>query len=161
MALIERYRDLYAHEKDCNAKMLGMMESVPEHARSDERFVRALRLAAHLAAGRENWLDRVAADGRHQGEWMPATVELQSLRPRFAALEQAWTYYLDSLTDTDLDTDFSFSVKDGRTVSFRRGILIEQLAGHGAYHRGQIVLLVDQLGGETVDTDYVQWVLGH
>ena len=34
------------------------------------------------------------------------------------------------------------------------GMQIEQLAGHAAYHRGQIALLVDQLGGEVQDTDY-------
>jgi uncharacterized damage-inducible protein DinB len=29
--------------------------------------------------------------------------------------------------------------------------------GHAWYHRGQIAMLVKDLGGETVDTDYIFW----
>jgi uncharacterized damage-inducible protein DinB len=36
-------------------------------------------------------------------------------------------------------------------------VQIVQLIGHASYHRGQVALLVDQLGGETVDTDYADW----
>jgi uncharacterized damage-inducible protein DinB len=36
-------------------------------------------------------------------------------------------------------------------------VQVIQLFGHASYHRGQIALLVDQLGGEVVDTDYVDW----
>ncbi len=76
MSRIEHYRELYSYEKDCNPKMLAMIESVPEANRSDVRFQQAVTLA-----------------------------------------------------------------------------------GHASCHRGQIALLVDQLGGETVDTDYVYWAV--
>ena len=35
--------------------------------------------------------------------------------------------------------------------------LLTQLFGHAWYHRGQIALLVKDLGGEPVDTDYIFW----
>ncbi len=53
MSLLERYRAWYEYEKDCNDKMLAMLESVPEANRSDPRFQRAVTLADHLAACRE------------------------------------------------------------------------------------------------------------
>ena len=31
------------------------------------------------------------------------------------------------------------------------------MVGHAFYHRGQIVMLVAELGGDTVDTDYLFW----
>jgi len=34
---------------------------------------------------------------------------------------------------------------------------IVQLVGHAFYHRGQIAQIVDDLGGSTVDTDYLFW----
>ncbi len=159
MAHIDRYRNLYEHEKDCNARMLDMIDSVPDDRREHERFARALALVGHLAAGRENWLDRLAGLGEHQIDWWPAVIELASLRARYAALEHAWTEYLSRIEDADLDTEFGFPTREGGRFSFRKGILIEQLVGHAAYHRGQVALLVDQLGGETVDTDYLQWAL--
>ena len=57
MSEIERYRVLYEYEKDCNRKLLAMLDSVPEPSHSDPRFQRAVTLADHLAACREFWLD--------------------------------------------------------------------------------------------------------
>src|SRR5579871_1872951 len=94
MSLLEHYRALYEYEKDCNAKMLTMLESVPEAHHSDARFQRAVSLAYHMAAGRENWLDWMDGEGRNQVAWNDERCELASLRPRFAALERQWTDYL-------------------------------------------------------------------
>ena len=154
-SLIARYRHWYDHERDANAKMLDMIESVPESARTDARFVRALRLAAHLAACRENHLE--AFHGREAvAEWFPESVALPSLRLRFAALETAWSGYLDSLSDATLVRDIALRDGDFRYLWNIEGQVF-QLLGHAAYHRGQIALLVDDLGGATVDTDYVDW----
>lgn len=156
MSLVERCRMLYEHEKDCNFKMLAMLDSVPDAARSDARFLRAVTLAAHLAAGRERWLDHMTGNADSQVAWWESGVELASLRPRFAALESRWTDYLARLDDDRLAQDFEFR-DHGECFRLPIGVQIEQLVGHAAYHRGQVALLVDQLGGETVDTDYTDW----
>lgn len=154
--LIARYRHWFDHERDANAKMLDMLETVPEPARADAKFERALKLAGHLAACRENHL--AALQGREGAEaWFPESVELASLRPRFAALEVAWSAYLDSLTDKTLVQDIELLDGDYRYLWNVEGQVF-QLLGHAWYHRGQIALLVDDLGGTTVDTDYVDWV---
>ncbi len=153
---IERYRELYTYEKDCNQKMLAMIESVPGANRSDARFQQAVTLADHLVACRENWLDLMQGDGLNLVSWFNRTSDLAALRPRFAAIEAQWTDYLAQLTDTKLAQDFTFSENGGR-FTLPTEVQIVQLVGHASYHRGQIALLVDQLGGETVDTDYVFW----
>jgi len=157
MSRLDRYRELYEHERDCNLKMLAMIESVPEANRGDARFQQAVNLAGHLAACRENWLDRMDADGIKQVDWFEDRCDLATLRPRFAALETRWTDYLANLDEAGLERDFEFPVGDGRRFRWSVEGQILQLVGHAPYHRGQIALLVDQLGGETVDTDYVYW----
>jgi len=157
MTHTERYRTLYEHEKDGNNKMLIMLEAFPENARGDARFQKAIRLADHLAAGRENWLDHMAGKGENQVAWWNEQNDLSSLRPRFAALEHRWTEYLARLEDGQLAQEFAFTEANEETYRVPIGVQIEQLVGHAAYHRGQIVLLLDQLGVETFDTDYVDW----
>jgi uncharacterized damage-inducible protein DinB len=157
MSLIERYRVLYEHEKDSNHKMLAMLDSVPEGHRTDPRFQRAVTLADHLAAGREKWLDYMEGKGHNQIAWWDERCDLATLRPRFAALESQWTDYLARLEQDQLAQDFEFTESDGERYRLPIEVQIEQLIGHAAYHRGQIALLVDQLGGETVDTDYADW----
>jgi uncharacterized damage-inducible protein DinB len=161
MSLLERYRVLYEHEKDCNHKLLAMLESVPEARRADPRFQQAVTLADHLAAGRENWLDWMEGEGRNQVAWWDERCELATLRPRFAALESQWTDYLARLEADRLAQDFEFSESDGERYRLPIEVQIMQLIGHASYHRGQVSLLVDQLGGETVDTDYADWWWSH
>ena len=157
MYLLTRYRELYDYERACNAKMLAMIESVPSEHRSDPRFQRAINLAAHLAACRENWLTWMAGEECAIAPWFEAEAALESLRPRFAAIEKRWVAYLAALTDDQLHMTFSFLEGDGNTYRVPTEAQIIQLDGHACYHRGQVVLLVDQLGGETVDTDYIDW----
>ncbi len=158
MILITRYRELYDYECSANAQLLTMIESVPEISRTDPRFQRSLNLCAHLALGRENWLSVMAAERRELATWFEADATLESLRPRFAALEKRWGAYLAALTDDQLEDTFTFM--EGNGVTYR--VLIEgqliQLNGHACYHRGQVALLVDMLGGTTVDTDYIDWI---
>ena len=83
------------------------------------------------------------------------------MRPRFAALESHWTDYLTQLEEDHLAQDFEFTESNGERYRLPIEVQIVQLIGHAAYHRGQVVLLVDQLGGETVDTDYADWWWTH
>jgi uncharacterized damage-inducible protein DinB len=161
MAVIERYRNLYAHEKHSNDALLTMVESVPEARRDDPRFQQAVNLAAHLAACRENWLDRMTGDGLWQADWFEERCEFPTLRARYAAIEARWTAYLAESDDDELDREFTFPIGNGQRFRCVVEGQIQQLVGHGAYHRGQIVLLVDQLGGTTIDTDFLYWESAH
>ena len=153
--LVARHRHWYGHERDANEKMLTMIESVPESARTDPRFGRAVKLAAHLAVCRENFLERfLGRDGN--APWWPDDVSVDTLRPRYALVEAAWSAYLDSLSETTLIQNFVLKEGGGRYLWNIEGQAF-QLLGHAAYHRGQVVLLVEELGGTTVDTDYANW----
>ena len=157
MILLERYREWYEQEIDANGKMLAMIESVPVAKRDDPRFQRAIVLAAHLAACRDNWLDRMTNQSRNQIDWWPENAKLDELRPRYAKTQRAWSDYLASLTEEEMAKEFEFNTTEGPRYRWYNEGQIIQLVGHAFYHRGQIALLVDQLGGETVNTDYLFW----
>ena len=157
--LIERFRKWYEHEKAANQLMLDMMDSVPTDRRSEPAFGRAVDLASHLALCRENWLNRMDGDGKAVTGWFEQGVEFDTLRQRFANIERLWTLYLHRLNDEDLTKNFDFTGTDGSPYSLEIEIQITQMVGHAFYHRGQIVMLVDGLGGETVDTDYLFWAV--
>jgi uncharacterized damage-inducible protein DinB len=157
--MIERYRSWYEQERDSNSKMLDMIESVPPGRRADPRFAQAVTLAAHLAACRENWLDRMVSGGNEQVDWWPQDFPAEHLRDRYTAIETVWTRHLAGLTSTEMQYDFEFTVTDGSRFRWNIEGQIMQLVGHAFYHRGQIALLVEQLGGTTVDTDYLYWAL--
>lgn len=157
--MIIRFRTWFEHECDSNEKMLAMIESVPADGHTDERFHRSLTLAGHLAACRENWLDRMTTGGENQTEWWPTAIsDIASLRTRYSAMETDWRNYLLELDNDALAQDFEFA-SGGRRYRWNIEGQLVQLLGHAHYHRGQIALLVTQLGGEAVDTDYLYWAI--
>ena len=157
MSLLAHYRGLLEHEKDCNLKMLAMLESISVEQRSDAKFQRAVNIAGHLVACRENWLDYMNGNGTKLSSWFEDSCDYTLLAGRYASSEAAWEAYLAGLDDVTFAQDFEFAVSETERFSFPVEIQVVQLAGHAWYHRGQVALLVDQLGGVTVDTDYADW----
>ncbi|MBI5865175.1 MAG: DinB family protein [Planctomycetes bacterium] len=156
LSFIERFRHWYEYEKDCNRKILQMLRSVPPAAQSSPAFARAVGKLAHLVAARHMWLFRLGVVSDHPGNWFPATT-LNELPSAIEAVEQRWTAYLASLGDADLAGNFQCSGGDGKRYEWRLLDLLTQVFGHAWYHRGQITMLVKDLGGAAVDTDYIFW----
>lgn len=154
--LADRFRQWYEYERDCNAKSLGMLDSVPAERRGAPEFQKAVDRMAHLVAARRRWLHRL-------GHWpiappgFPQGTKLEDLPNLIAATETAWVDYLKNLTDADLAREFEWQLENGQRYRWNIEGLLTQVFGHAWYHRGQIAQLVALLGGKAVDTDYIFW----
>lgn len=157
-SLADRFRFWYEYERDCNAKTLVMLESVPVIQRASPEYQRALDLMAHLIVARRMWLNRLGHWPEMQKDLFPGGNDLGSLTEMVRTTEQAWTLYLKSLNDAELAREFVYNIFSNET-KWRWNVegVLTQVFGHAWYHRGQIALLVATLGGEAVDTDYVFW----
>ena len=58
-SLADRFRQWYEYERDCNAKSLEMLASVPVERRAAAEFQKAVDRMAHLVAARRRWLHRL------------------------------------------------------------------------------------------------------
>ncbi len=156
LSFAERFRNWYEYERDCNDKALGMLRSVPLASRESPQFMRAVGKLAHLVAARHMWLFRLGVVPDRPESWVPSTT-LEELPAALTAIEERWSEYLSRLTDADLAGDFVCTGDDARRYRWRLLDLLTQVFGHAWYHRGQIAMLVKDLGGEAVDTDYIFW----
>ncbi|MGE3107281.1 MAG: DinB family protein [Phycisphaerales bacterium] len=153
---LEQFRRWYEYEKDCNAKTIAMLESVPVSARSDPAFARAMGKMGHLIIARQMWLHRLGHWHAKPTEWFPVLV-FDELKSHAKEIEGAWTTYLANLTEADLFKPIEFVGSDGKRRRWRLLDLLTQVFGHAWYHRGQVALLVKDLGGAPVNTDYIFW----
>ena len=156
LSFVERFRNWYEYERNCNSKSLKMLQSVPAEARASSQFTRAVGKMAHLIAARHMWLFRLGVVADRPESWFPP-MTLEQLPAALEAVEPRWTAYLARLADADLAADFVYTGSDGRRYRWRLLDLLTQVFGHAWYHRGQIAMLVKDLGGEAVDTDYIFW----
>jgi uncharacterized damage-inducible protein DinB len=153
----DRFRNWYAYERDCNAKTLTMLDSVPPDARASPNFQRAIDKFAHLIAARQIWLYRLGQWPERPATFFPTGTALADLQPRLKAIEDAWTTYLANLNDTNILSEFTFTSSTGDRWKWNVLDLLTQVFGHAWYHRGQIATLVKDLGGKPIDTDYIFW----
>lgn len=161
MSRLELYRELYEYEKDCNAKMLAMIDSVPAASRSDARFQQAVSIAGHSVASRKKWLSRMKGEALPEEEkwaaqWYDEKCSFTALGPRFDDTARQWTNYLASLDEAQLAQKFGFAEGEEH-FSLPVEVQIIHLFGHASYHRGQVALLVNELSGEVSLTDYEDW----
>ena len=114
-SLADRFRRWYDYERDCNAKSLAMLTSVPAEKRSTPEFQKAVGRMAHLVAARQRWLHRLG----HWPQPLAAfpSASLDELPKLVADTEAAWVAYLSNLTDADLAGEFEYKVDDAPAVS--------------------------------------------
>ncbi len=155
-ALLDRFRRWYDYERDCNAKILGMLESVPTERRATPEFEKAIGRTAHLIAARRRWLHRL-------GQWpdlpaiFPTGLTIADLTQQFAETEAAWVAYFSSLSEADLARVIEWTGPTGQKFRWDIEGILTQMLIHAPYHRGQVAQLVAMLGGKAVDTDYLFW----
>lgn len=154
--LADRFRTWYDYERDCNSKALTMLRSVPVASRQSPQFARAVGKMAHLIAARHMWLYRLGAAKDHPDGFFP-NATLEQLPAAIQSIESQWVAYLLPLTDSDLAAEFTYTGWDGKRRRWTLVDLLTQVFGHAWYHRGQIALLVKDLGGQPIDTDYIFW----
>jgi uncharacterized damage-inducible protein DinB len=155
-SLADRFIRWYEYERDCNAKSLEMLASVPAERRSAPEFQKAGDRMAHLAAARRRWLYRLGHFPEAPPPFLQGTA-LADLPKLVADTEAAWVAYLSRLDDRELARTLEWQMPDGRRYRWDVEGILTQTFGHAWYHRGQIAQLVAMLGGKAVDTDYIFW----
>jgi uncharacterized damage-inducible protein DinB len=159
--IANRYRRWFAYEKDAHEKTLLSLGTVVQGRRSHPSFRKAVGLVGHLAAARELWLHRFGirlAGPTTPAEFFPEDLTIDELRSRLRHMHQEWDDYLSGLDETELSRVFEYRSLEGERFRNRVEDILTQLFGHSSYHRGQVALLIRDLGGEPAVTDYVFWV---
>jgi len=147
-------------------------------ALSAEQFTRDLGGAfrsvrdtlVHIIAGEWGWLEYWRAYLRGQpidATFLPnldqrlATLFAPAAFPDVASVERKWkevkneqVEFINRVTDESLEQMVPFRDAHARLV-----YLMQHLANHGTYHRGQVALMMRQLGAEPLSTNYHEFLL--
>ena len=111
----------------------------------------------HMMGAEWIWLERFKGvsptRGLDEGEFPDVVV----LRDRWTLIEQHRADWFRSLREQDATGPVAFRTLAGAAFEAPLGELLQHVANHASYHRGQVVTLLRQLGARTVITDMLLW----
>jgi len=118
----------------------------------------ALELYAHVLGAELVWLDRALGRPQSTAVWPPAGLaECAAMAERSRA---GWAAFLAGASDADLEREVSYVNSAGASFVSRLADILLHVALHGAYHRGQVSLLLRQAGAQPAPTDFIAFVRG-
>jgi uncharacterized damage-inducible protein DinB len=155
---------LYEYDRWANNRVLQSATAL-----SAEQFTRDLGGAfcsvrdtlVHIIGGEWIWLaywtqsahsSSLVADLRTQRDalFQPhAFPNIAAVQLKWAEVEKEQVEFINHVTSQSLDKMFPF-----RTTQIRLAHLMQHLANHSTYHRGQVALMMRQLGAEPLATDF-------
>jgi uncharacterized damage-inducible protein DinB len=140
-----------AYERWANHRVLTHLRSAANPP------TRAVELFAHVLSALAVWLLRLnGEDSSRVPLW--STSSLERCEAMLADLDAAAARVLRSLADVDLSQTISYTNQHGLAYTTPIRDVLFHLASHGAYHRGQISLILRDSGLEPINTDYITFV---
>jgi uncharacterized damage-inducible protein DinB len=107
----------------------------------------------HIMAAEWIWLERWKGVSPRrlfdEGEFP----DLLAVRDRWAAIEEHRAAWLEALRPEAAAEPVRYHTTEGREFQAPLWHLVQHLANHSTYHRGQVSLLMRRVGGPTVSTD--------
>jgi uncharacterized damage-inducible protein DinB len=117
-----------------------------------------LEYYAHVLGAEHIWLARIARRPPEHAVWPALTLdECEALAERNRAECGA---LVAGMQPGDGDREIPYRNSAGDFFVSRLEDILLHVALHGAYHRGQVSLLVRQSGGVPAPTDYIAFVRG-
>jgi uncharacterized damage-inducible protein DinB len=145
--LIER---LLAYEAWANARIFAAVKQVPH-----DRNERVLTLLAHIANAMRIWHDRIQQIGTVAEPWRDLTLEecgdeLRTQHERLTTVIHAQRNSLRQLV--------AYRTMEGIRYETPLLEILQHLAFHSHYHRGQINAALRETGGNPVNVDFITFV---
>jgi uncharacterized damage-inducible protein DinB len=75
--------------------------------------------------------------------------DLSAVRSKWTEIELEQAEFIAAVTEEALDQEIPF-----RDIKARLAHLMQHLVNHSTYHRGQVALMLRQLGAEPLPTDF-------
>ena len=120
-------------------------------ATAQERFM-------HVIAAEHVWLVRIRGQPQRFPVWPPFTAD--GCRALLEENHRGYAALLDGPDGAALQREITYTTSDGRKFTNTVADILQHVALHGSWHRGQIAMLLRQAGLQPFSSDYIAHVRG-
>jgi uncharacterized damage-inducible protein DinB len=154
----EEVRLLFAYDAWANARALDVCSALtPERFTKDmgSSFASVRDTLAHIMGAQWIWTERFQGRPTTALPKPDQYADLPALGERWAEVQRDLLAYVNKLSTADLDRSFEYRDTKGNAHRNVYREVLQHLANHGTYHRGQVTTLLRQLGVKPVSTDLI------
>lgn len=147
---------LFAYNRWANATVLDAVSKLPaeQFARDLQSSHRSVRdTLAHILAAEWIWLERWKGVSPKALLIPTDFPTVESVRKRLSEVENECAEFIDGLTDESLGEAITYTNTKGEQWTYPLGQMLQHVANHSTYHRGQIATMLRQLGAEVNPVD--------
>lgn len=132
---------------------------------TDEQFTRPLNYSwgsihaqvVHVMGAEQIWINRLM--GRPYEILRPEDYPARpAIWEKWGQIRTTTSAYLEGLKDEDLSSSFEYKTSRGEAYSNERGHILLHVVNHGTDHRAQILAMIHQMGGATVEQDILDFI---
>jgi uncharacterized damage-inducible protein DinB len=155
---IEDFRLLYDFNSWANQRTLNACAALaPEQFTRDlsSSFKSVRDTLAHIYGAQWIWMERW--HGRVPAG-LPAAADFpdfETVKRRFAEIDRNLVDYVASLNADDIQRVLEFKTMAGTQIAQPLWQMLQHVANHSTYHRGQIATMLRQLGAKAESTDLI------
>jgi uncharacterized damage-inducible protein DinB len=112
---------------------------------------------AHMMGAEWIWLERFKGVSPTRGIDESEFPDIVALRDRWTLIEEHRADWFRSLRPSECAAPVSFRTLAGVPYDTPLWQLLQHMANHASYHRGQVITLLRQLGARVASTDMLFW----
>jgi len=154
------FRALYDYNAWANRRTLeACIALTPEQFLQDMKssFPSVRDTLAHIYGAELIWLERWNS---RAPTGLPAPADFptfESIQGKLTEMDRLLVDFVSRLTPEILSRDLHYKLMNGTAQSGRLGPMLQHLANHSTYHRGQVTTMLRQLGLKAVSTDLIYY----
>lgn len=152
----DEVRTLYAYNSWANHRVLDACTPLSTAQLTEDlhsSFPSVRDTLAHIMLCEWLWLERW--QGRSPAFPPSDFADLAAIRNRWQGIEGDLNAFIQKLSTADLDRVLAYKNTRGTPFSNPMRQMLQHLANHGTYHRGQVITMLRQLGAKPLETDLI------
>lgn len=157
---VDDLRHLFDYAYWANGRLFDVLARI-----TDEEFTRRIagsygsvrNTLVHALSAEWGWLERCGGAGRGPALKADDYPTARSVVERWNQVETHVRAFLDGADDADLDRPVTYTLGDGPPTTRSVGQLLHHAAVHGVHHRGQVSLLLRELGKTPGNVDLLMY----
>jgi uncharacterized damage-inducible protein DinB len=103
------------------------------------------------------WLERWQGHSPKQAAVFSDYVDVAAIEKRRDEIESGQESFIAGISDASLTRRIAYDNLSNQRWEYSLGHMMQHVANHSTYHRGQVITMLRQLGAKAVNTDFLSY----